>query len=241
MNAIERIISVGDASRPTQARKQWIAAAIGAAAGLASSLLGGSQASKAAREAERRQRQQEAEEKAWYNRRYNEDYLDTAAGQNLVRRAKEYAKENWKKAQGAAAVGGGTDAATAIAKEQGNKMVGDTIANIAAADTEKKARVDDKHMQSRAKFAQMDMERANQKAANITAAAQQASNALISAGQAVEGATAAKSAAKAPTAAENNASSSITGTSNSQGVTNTIVDEDVQPYSAYNTYHPAGR
>lgn len=194
MKVLERIISTGDITHQVQARKQWIAAAIGAAAGLASSIIGGSQASKAAREAERRQRRQEAEERAWYDRRYNEDYLDTAAGQNLVRRAKEYAKENWKKAQGAQAVGGGTDAATAMAKEQGNKMMGDTIANIAAADTEKKAQVDNIHMQNRAKFAQMDMDRANQKAANITAAAQQASNALISAGQAVEGVSGAKKA-----------------------------------------------
>lgn len=211
MRALERIISVGGSENHSQPRKRWIAAAIGAAAGLASSLIGGAQASKAAREAERRQRQQEAEERAWYDRRYNEDYLDTAAGQNLVRRAKEYAKENWKKAQGAQAVGGGTDAATAMAKEQGNKMMGDTIANIAAADTEKKAQVDNLHMQNRAKFAQMDMDRANQKAANITAAAQQASNALISAGQAVEGVSGAK---KAP---------SLTGQSNnSKGITSPI-------------------
>ena len=193
MDALNRVSKLGDATQHTSHRKLWIAAAIGAVGGLASSIIGGAAASKAAREAERRQRQQEAEERAWYDRRYNEDYVDTAAGQNLVRRAKEYAKENWKKAQGAQAVGGGTDAATAMAKEAGNKMVGNTIADIAATDTQRKAQVDAQHMQNRGKFAQMDIDRANQKAANITAAAQQASNALISAGQAVEGATAAKS------------------------------------------------
>ena len=160
-------------------RKEWVQVAL-AAAGLASSLLGGAKASKAAKEAEKRQRQQEARENAWYNRRYNEDYLDTAAGQNLVRRAKEYARENWKKAQGAAKVGGATEAASAMAKEAGNKMVGDTMANIAAQDTARKARVDNMHRQAEANFAQMDIARENQRAANITQAAQGASNAMLS-------------------------------------------------------------
>lgn len=163
-------------------RKEWIATAIGAGLGLATSLVGGSQAAKAARRAERRQRAQEARENAWYNRRYNEDYVDTAAGQNLVRRAKEYAKENWRKAAGAQAVAGGTDAATQMAKDAGNKMVGDTIANIAATDQARKAQVDNMHRQTEAQFAQMDMNRELNRAQNITNAAQNASNALFSAG-----------------------------------------------------------
>jgi hypothetical protein len=172
--------------------KLWIASAIGAGVGLATSLFGGMSASEAAREAERRQRQQEARENAWYTRRYNEDYVDTAAGQNLVRRAKDYAKEQWKKAAGAQAVAGGTDAATAMAKEAGNKMVGDTIANIAATDQARKDNVDNMHRQAEGQFAQMDMNREMQRAQNITNAAQQASNAIMSAGAAVDQASAAK-------------------------------------------------
>ena len=167
-------------------RKEWIATAIGVVGGLASSLIGGAKASAAAREAERRQRAQEAKENAWYNRRYNEDYADTAAGQNLVRRAKEYAKENWRKAAGAQAVAGGTAAATQMAKDAGNKMVGDTIANIAATDQARKAQVDNMHRQAESQFAQMDMNREMQRAQNITNAAQNASNAIMSAGAAVD-------------------------------------------------------
>lgn len=156
--------------------KQWIASAIG----VASSLLGGALASNAADEAERRQREQEAQERAWYNRRYNEDYIDTAAGQNLLRRAKDYARETWQKAEGARAVAGGTDAASAQAKEAGNKMVGDTMANVAATDQQRKAQVDAMHRQQEAQFAQMDIARANQRAQAITQAAQGASNAIMS-------------------------------------------------------------
>lgn len=172
--------------------KLWIVSAIGAGLGLATSLIGGHQASKAAKAAERRQREQEASERAWYNRRYNEDYVDTAAGQNLVRRAKEYARENWKKAAGASAVAGGTDAATQMAKDAGNKMVGDTIANIAATDQQRKAQVDNMHRQAEQNFAQMDMNREMQRAQNITNAAQGASNAIMSAAGAIEQAGAAK-------------------------------------------------
>lgn len=171
-------------------RKEWIGAAIGVVGGLASSLIGGAKASEAARAAERRQRVQEAKENAWYTRRYNEDYADTAAGQNLVRRAKEFAKENWRKAAGAQAVAGGTAAATQMAKDAGNKMVGDTIANIAATDQQRKSHVDDLHRQAEAQFAQMDMNRELQRAQNITNAAQSASNAMMSAGAAVDQANA---------------------------------------------------
>ena len=169
--------------------KMWIATAIGAGASLLSSFIGGSKAAKAEREAMRIQKRREAAENAWYNRRYNEDYVDTAAGQNLVRRAKDFARENWKKAQGAAKVGGQTEAATAMAKEAGNKMVGDTIANIAAQDTARKARVDDIHQQAQDKFAQMDIQREHQRAANITNAAQNASNAIMAVGAAADQAT----------------------------------------------------
>ena len=169
--------------------KLWIGAAIGVAGSLLSSFIGGKKASQAEREAMRIQKRREAAENAWYNRRYNEDYVDTAAGQNLVRRAKDFARENWKKSQGAAKVGGQTEAAAAMAKEAGNKMVGDTIANIAAQDTARKARVDDIHQQAQERYAQMDMNRESQRAANITNAAQNASNAMMTVGSAVDQAT----------------------------------------------------
>ena len=171
---VNQPLGMGIAGQPV--RKEWIAAAIG----LGTSILGGILSSNAAKKAQARQRQQEAKENAWYTRRYNEDYLDTAAGQNLVNKAKEYARENWKKAQGASKVGGATEAASAMAKEAGNKMVGNTMANIAAQDTARKARVDGQHRQAEANFAQMDIQRENQRAANITNAAQGASNAMLS-------------------------------------------------------------
>lgn len=208
---VNQPLGMGISGAPS--RKEWIAAAVGAVGGLASSLIGGAAASKAARDAERRQRQQEAKENAWYTRRYNEDYIDTAAGQNLVRRAKDYAREQWKKAAGAQAVAGGTDAATQMAKDAGNKMVGDTIANIAATDQSRKAQVDNMHRQAEQQFAQMDMNREMQRSQNITNAAQNASNAIMSAGAALE-----QGSVKAP---------SLQGGSNNSTPANTKVSAPV--------------
>lgn len=171
-------------------RKEWIISAIGAAGALASSLFGGAASANAAKKAEAKQRASEAKENAWYNRRYNEDYVDTAAGQNLVRRAKEFAKDQWNKAAGAQAVSGGTAASSQMAKDSGNKMVADSIANIGATDQMRKAQVDDQHRKAEAQFAQMDMQREMQRAQNISNAASAASNALMSIGSAVDQASA---------------------------------------------------
>lgn len=171
-------------------RKEWIISAISAAGALASSLFGGAASANAAKKAEAKQKASEAKENAWYNRRYNEDYVDTAAGQNLVRRAKEFAKDQWNKAAGAQAVSGGTAAASQMAKDSGNKMVGDTIANVGATDQMRKAQVDDQHRRAEAQFAQMDMNRELQRAQNISNAAQGASNALMSIGSAIDQASA---------------------------------------------------
>lgn len=155
--------------------------AIGSAAlGLGSSIFGGISSAKKAREQRRLLAAQKAEEDAWYKRRYNEDYADSAAGQNLLRKAKDYAREHYKKAEGAAAVAGGTDAAVAMAKEQGNKVVADTLADMAAADVARKDNVDNMHRQAKNAFSQQEQQIKATEAANISAAASQASNALLS-------------------------------------------------------------
>lgn len=207
-------------------RKEWIATAIGAAASLASSLIGGHKAAQAAREAERKQKAREASENAWYLRRYNEDYADTAAGQNLMRKAKDFANSQWKKAEGAKAVGGGTEASAAMAKEAGNKMVGDTLANISAQDQSKKAQVDAMHRNAQDRFMQMDVNRELQRSQNITNAAQNASNAMMQAGAAIDGA---KSQA-------NTSTTSLTGGSNGSA----DVKSGVSPSSTGAIYNGSG-
>ena len=183
---LRRLGNVSGVSTFAPVKKEWITTAIGVGASLASSFFGGMEASKAAKRAESRQRGREAEEAAWYGRKYNEQYVDTAAGQNLVRRAKEFAEDNTRRAAGAQAVAGGTDAATQMAKDAGNKMMGDTIANIAATDAERRAQADLLHRQAQESFAQQDINREMGRAQNITQAAQGASNAIMQGANAFE-------------------------------------------------------
>ena len=198
---VSRDMAQGIAFMPV--KKEWVQL-IPAALSVASSLIGGAKASKAAREAKKEQELGRARNNAWYLRRYNEDFADTAAGQNLLRKAKDFANSQWKKAEGAKAVGGGTDASAAMAKEAGNKMVGDTLANISAQDQANKARVDAIHHQGENRETQMNMQRELTRSQNITNAAQNMSNAMMQVAGAIDGA---KSQANTSTA-------SLTGGSN---------------------------
>ena len=172
-------------------RKEWVQIAL-AAASVASSLFGGAKSASAAKKAEQEQKARENAENAWYQRRYNENYADTAAGKAMINEAKEYARENWKKASGAAAVTGGTDAATAQAKEAGNKMVADTVRNMAAQDTARKDSVDAQHMKMQDNFAQDRIALQQQRADNIANTASGVSNGLMSAATAMGGNSGAK-------------------------------------------------
>lgn len=174
--------NLGGASPLLGVRCEWIATAAMLAGSVASSLFGGAKARREAKKAERERKYRAAAEKAWYDKEYNTDYLDTKAGQNLMRRAQEVQESYVRKADGAAAVGGGTAAATAMAKEAANKTMGDTIANIGAKDTARKQQVADAHFQHQVGQSQEREQAAMQTAQNTSEAAQNMSNALFKAG-----------------------------------------------------------
>ena len=163
-------------------KKEWILGAASLAAGVASSLFGANKAKKAARRAQAENQYRTNAEKAWYDKNYNTDYLDTKAGQNLMRRAQEVQDEYIRKADGAAAVGGGTAASVAQAKESANKAMGNTIANIAAQDTSRKQHVEDAHLANTQQLSRERQQIEQQKAQATSDAAQNASNALFNFG-----------------------------------------------------------
>lgn len=163
-------------------KKEWIMGAASLALGVGSSLFGANKAKKAARKAQKENTYRSNAEKAWYDKEYNTDYLDTKAGQNLMRRAQEVQNEYIRKADGAAAVGGGTAASVAMAKEAANKTIGDTVANIAAQDTSRKQHVADAHLQNTQQLSKERQQIEQQKAQATSDAAQNMSNALMSAG-----------------------------------------------------------
>ena len=163
-------------------KKEWVLGAASLALGVGSSLFGANKAKKTARRAQAENQYRTNAEKAWYDKNYNTDYLDTKAGQNLMRRAQEVQDEYIRKADGAAAVGGGTAASVAQAKESANKAMGDTIANIAAQDTSRKQHVEDAHLANTQQLSRERQQIEQQKAQNTSDAAQNASNALFNFG-----------------------------------------------------------
>lgn len=163
-------------------KKEWVLGAASLALGVGSSLFGANKAKKAARRAAAENKYRTNAEKAWYDKNYNTDYLDTKAGQNLMRRAKEVQDEYVRKADGAAAVGGGTAASVAMAKEAANKAMGDTIANVAAQDTARKIQVEDAHLQNTQQLSRERQQIEQQKAKATSDAAQNASNAMVNFG-----------------------------------------------------------
>ena len=163
-------------------KKEWVLGAASLALGVGSSIFGANKAKKAARRAQAENQYRTNAEKAWYDKNYNTDYLDTKTGQNLMRRAQEVQDEYIRKADGAAAVGGGTAASVAQAKESANKAMGDTIANIAAQDTSRKQHVEDAHLANTQQLSRERQQIEQQKAQNTSDAAQNASNALFNFG-----------------------------------------------------------
>lgn len=161
-------------------QEAWVPIVL-AAASVAAPIFGGAKSAAAARKAQREQEAEKAKEDALLRWKRNEAYADTAAGQRLLTQAREFSREQWKKAQGAAKVGGATDAATAIAKEQGNKMMGNTLANMAANDTARQDKADYEQIQSDRRHAQIMSGYEMQRAQAISQAASQASNAMMSA------------------------------------------------------------
>lgn len=174
---------------------------IGGGVSAISSIFGGIRARKAAEEARQRLEEERARENAWYLRRYNEDYSDTAAGRNMIRQAKDFARQNWKRAEGAQAVAGGTEAAVAQAKEAGNRMVGNTVAEMAAQDTARKENADAQHNAAESNYTQQQIAIENNRAQQITNAAQQASNAIMNSAAALGG-TGTKTKQETPTATD---------------------------------------
>ena len=163
-------------------KKEWVLGAASLALGVGSSIFGANKAKRAARRAAAENKYRTNAEKAWYDKNYNTDYLDTKAGQNLMRRAKEVQDEYVRKADGAAAVGGGTAASVAMAKEAANKAMGDTIANVAAQDTSRKQHVEDAHLANTQQLSRERQQIEQQKAQATSDAAQNASNALFNFG-----------------------------------------------------------
>lgn len=159
--------------------KPWLLTAAGIAGSLVSSLIGGKRSSNAVNEAKAEEARRHAGAMANWYRKENESILDTSTGQNAVRLANEFNDRNWKRAQGSAAVGGGTDASVAMQKESGNKMMSDTMANLAVQDTNRKDNANRARMQEEQNHSNAVQNMAMQKAQGVSQAASGASYSFL--------------------------------------------------------------
>ena len=157
-----------------------------AAASIGSAVYGGIKSSQANKEAQRKLAAERAETEAEHRRRINEDYLDTSAGQNLVRVANNAADKIYKREAGAAAVTGATER-TAMAKQYGNNLVGEAIADISANDAARKDNIDARYEAREHQLNQQQIALDQQRGQNTAAVAGQISSTLGSLASAYAG------------------------------------------------------
>lgn len=167
-------------------KKRIWPAIIAAAAAIGSSIFSGATSAAANKKAQERLDAEKAQTEAERRRKMNEDYLDTAAGQNLVRVANNAADKIYKREAGAAAMTGATER-TAMAKEYGNNLVGEAIADIAANDTARKDRIDADYRSQERALAQQQIALDQQKAIDQAQAGSQLISGLGSAAAAYVG------------------------------------------------------
>lgn len=161
-----------------------IGAIVGAAGAIAGGLIGRRKARKARKKAQRVLDQQKRDNENWYDMRYNEDYTQSATAQSMLNRARQYAEEQYKRAAGAAKVGGATTESVATAQQAGNRMIGDVMGQIAAQGEANRSAVESQYMQNKENIA-------NQQANIYLGAAQastEAANQMFGAGMGLAGA-----------------------------------------------------
>ncbi len=111
---------------------------IGAAIGGAASILGGIFSAGKMNQAIGALDKAHDQNASYYKRLMSENYLDTSAGQETVRQARDIMKQGTNQAAGASAFGGATDSSAAAARESANKQVGEMMSGVAANDVQRK-------------------------------------------------------------------------------------------------------
>lgn len=99
---------------------------------LGSTIYGAVQSSRLNKQAQNELNQRRAENQQWYNQKMNEDYMMRSDVQNVLRKQRELLDEQYKRARATNIVAGGTDESLALQQREANKIMGDTMADIAA-------------------------------------------------------------------------------------------------------------
>ena len=116
------------------------------------------------------------ENEKWYTRKYYENYTQSAAANDALKKMRNAMQERMNRASGAAAVSGPSSESVAAEKAAANKAIGDTVSAIAARDDARKERVDDEYRRERRAIENARDNISLQKQQNTAAATSQALN-----------------------------------------------------------------
>lgn len=144
---------------------------INAAAGVAGSIIGGLKASREMKKVRRLIGQQERDNQNWYDRRVNQDYTQTAAAQDAIRRTRQYADELIRRAEGNSIVNGAAQETLAEARRQASQAVGNTMASLAAGGDAIRQATEQQYRRNKRHLTQQRIALHQQKAQNISQAA----------------------------------------------------------------------
>lgn len=142
-----------------------IGSIIGGVVGAAGSIFGGITGSRAAKKRKQALERQKQKNQNWYDRRMNEDATQRADAQRVLTRTEEMLRDRNSSTEGMAAVSGGTDESVAAAKAANNKVISDTMSQIAAKAADDKDRIEQKYMdrdaQLDSQLGEIEAQRAN--------------------------------------------------------------------------------
>lgn len=154
-----------------------VASIIGGVLAVGGAVAGGIASSNAAKRAANITRQQQAKNRAWYEYNMNTPYTQRADALASIQKAREIFMERNKNAAATAAVSGASDEAAARQKEDANKVIAETMSNIAAQGAARKDAVEEAYMNRDAQLAEQQRQTEIAKANAIAGAASQVSKA----------------------------------------------------------------
>jgi hypothetical protein len=138
---------------------------ISGALGLGGAIYGGIKAGEEHKKMQDYLNGQNSDNEAFYNKNYYGDYTQRADTQNLMKQTRDMLKRNNEVAANTAVVTGATPDAVDAQKEQNNKVITDTMSNIAAQGQQWKDNIQNEYMNRKNLLSNMqygDMEGAAQ-------------------------------------------------------------------------------
>jgi len=128
-----------------------------AGVGALGSIFGGNKAAKQRRKMNRYLNQQDAENTAFYNTNVLSDATQRSDAQNLLKQLRDNLTKTNKRAANTAVVTGATPEQQAAVKEQSNKVISDTYANLGAMGQQWKDQVTNRYLDRKQNIANQRM------------------------------------------------------------------------------------